>query len=425
MRFTVWIFTSILLFVMSISTGTPQALGEDLYGPLKRFSQAMDMIERQYVRDVTRDELINGAIKGMLQQLDPHSAFMNPEEFKEMRIGTSGEFSGIGIEISLKNGWLTVISPIEDTPAYKAGLKAGDTILEINGESTQDMSLIEAVKRIRGPKGSDITLSVLHKGSSSPEKITLKRDTIPVLGAKGTMLEDGYLYLRLTRFHEHTTKEMRALINKYSKDKPLKGIVLDLRNNPGGLLDQAVSVADTFLSDGNIVYIQGRDKRSRKDFNAHSSSRDVKVPMVLLVNAGSASASEIVAGALQDHHRALLIGERSFGKGTVQSVIPLSDGSGIKMTTALYYTPSGRSIQAEGIVPDLVYPFEVPVEKKDPVLHIMRERDLEGHIKNSKDKKGDKAKASNVEASEMLERDNQLRLALQMVKSLPKLKNIK
>ncbi|WP_462327613.1 S41 family peptidase [Desulfobaculum sp.] len=425
MRLTVWFFTAILLLSMSVSTGITKPVGEDLYGPLKRFSQAMDMIERQYVRDVSRDELINGAIRGMLQDLDPHSTFMTADEFKEMRIGTSGEFSGIGIEISLRNGRLTVISPIEDTPAYKAGLKAGDTILEIDGETTQDITLIEAVRRIRGPKGSEIVLTILHKDATAPEKISINRDTIPIIGAKGEVLEDGYLYLRLTRFHEHTTQEMRQLINEYSSKHKLEGIVLDLRNNPGGLLDQAVSVADTFLSDGNVVYIQGRNPKNRKDFNARKSSKDITVPMVVLINAGSASASEIVAGALQDHNRALLIGERTFGKATVQSVIPLSDGSGIKLTTALYYTPSGRSIQAEGIVPDLIYPFEPPREKADTGLHMIREKDLQGHIENATHAEGAAAGGATEEALEMLSRDNQLRLALQLVKKLPDLKAIK
>ncbi|NJB67132.1 carboxyl-terminal processing protease [Desulfobaculum xiamenense] len=425
MRFTVWIFTAILLLAMSVSTGSTQPAGEDLYGPLKRFSQAMDMIERQYVRDVPRDELINGAIRGMLQDLDPHSAFMTPEEFKEMRIGTSGEFSGIGIEISLRNGRLTVISPIEDTPADKAGLKAGDAILEIDGESTQDITLMEAVQRIRGPKGSEIELTVLHKGETVPVTVTMRRDTIPIIGAKGEELEKGYLYLRLTRFHEHTTKEMRALIKKHSADHEIKGIILDLRNNPGGLLDQAVSVADTFLTEGNIVYIQGRDPKSRKDFNARKSSGDLDQPMVVLINAGSASASEIVAGALQDHNRALLVGERTFGKATVQSVIPLADGSGIKLTTALYYTPSGRSIQAEGIVPDIVHPFEAPRDNAGTPRRVMREKDLEGHIENATEEHNGENNPMNDTAAEMLDRDNQLRLALQLVKKLPQLKEIK
>lgn len=425
MRLTVWIFTAILLLSMSVSTGITKPVGEDLYGPLKRFSQAMDMVERQYVRDVTRDELINGAIRGMLQDLDPHSTFMTAEEFKEMRIGTSGEFSGIGIEISIRDGRLTVISPIEDTPAYEAGLMAGDIILEIDGENTQDITLIEAVKLIRGPKGSEIVLTVLHKDGNMPVKISIRRDTIPIRGAKGEELADGYFYLRLTRFHEHTTQEMRQLINEYSRKHEMKGIVLDLRNNPGGLLDQAVSVADTFLTEGNIVYIQGRDPKSRKDFDARKSSKDIDLPMVVLVNAGSASASEIVAGALQDHNRALLLGERSFGKGSVQSVIPLADGSGIKMTTAMYYTPSGRSIQAEGITPDIIYPFEAPRKEEKDSLHFLREKDLDGHIENSTDKADKDNKSVSDKASEMLKRDNQLRMALQLVKKLPELKDIK
>ena len=425
MRVTIWIFTLLLLITLTFTGGPGTATGKDAYVPLKRFSQVLDLIEDNYVREVTREDLLDGAIKGMLQQLDPHSTFMDKDEFKDMQIHTSGEFGGVGIEITLKNNRLTVIAPIEDTPAFKAGLKAGDIILEIDGESTQDITLIEAVKKIRGPKGTTVELMILHKDEGAPEKVTLKRDTIPIKSAKSEELEKGYLYLRLTRFNENTTAEMRKILKDYNaKAGKFKGLVLDMRNNPGGLLDQAVSVADTFLSKGNIVYIQGRDKKSRKDFNAKISSLDIKLPMVVLINAGSASASEIVAGALQDHKRALLLGEKTFGKATVQTIIPLADGSGVKLTTALYYTPSGRSIQAEGIEPDLNIPFE-PLPEKDlvPAMHnVMREKDLSGHLEtnNHKTKKQEK----NKKAQELLRRDNQLRLALQLVKQLPHLKLI-
>ena len=349
MRLATWIGALLVIALLTLSTGPTMATQVDPYAPLKRFSQVLDLIENNYVREVPREELINGAIKGMLTDLDPHSSFMPPEDFKEMQISTSGAFGGVGIEISIKDGRLMVITPIEDTPAYDAGVQAGDLILEIDGTSTQDITLIEAVKIIRGPKGSKVKLTILHKDSNKPETVAIERATIPIRGAKSEVLGDGYLYLRLIRFNENTTHEMRSAIKKYRKSHDLQGIILDMRNNPGGLLDQAVSVADTFLSKGNIVYIQGRDKAGRKDFDARPSAGDVDVPLVVLINAGSASASEIVAGALQDHNRALLVGERTFGKATVQTVIPLSDGSGIRMTTALYYTPSGRSIQAEGL----------------------------------------------------------------------------
>jgi len=425
MRITIWICTLALLITLSMASGADTQQGDNLYSPLKRFSQVLDLVESNYVRDVTRDELINGSIEGMLRQLDPHSAFMTADDFKEMQISTSGEFGGIGIEITMDNGRLTVISPIEDTPAFEAGLKAGDIIIEINGESTQDITLMDAVKKIRGPRGSEVELTILHTDSTKPEKVSMRRDTIPIISVKSQMLENGYLLMRLTRFNENTTVEMHKLLRKAAKQEALKGIILDLRNNPGGLLDQAVSVADTFLSQGNIVYIQGRDEGTRKDFNAGSQSTDLDTPLVVLINAGSASASEIVAGALQDHKRALLLGERTFGKATVQTVIPLADGSGIKLTTALYYTPSGRSIQAEGITPDLVYPFVAAAADNgaDSMLGVLREQDLTGHLENGAAGK-DKQSEQDEKAQALLTKDNQLRLALQLVKELPRLREI-
>jgi carboxyl-terminal processing protease len=427
MRITIWILTFLLVATLTVAAGqAPAPQDQDLLGPLKRFSQVLDLVEDHYVRPVTREELINGAIEGMLQRLDPHSAFMSKDDFKEMQISTQGEFGGIGIEITLQNGRLTVISPIEDTPAYKAGMKTGDIILEIDGAPTQDITLVEAVKKIRGPKGSKVELTILHKGGNAPDKVSLVRDTIPIKSAKSETLEDGYLYLRLTRFNENTTEEMKKLLKKAGGKAAVKGVVLDLRNNPGGLLDQAVSVADAFLPAGNVVYIQGRDPASRKDFNAKTSADDIDAPMVVLINAGSASASEIVAGALQDRDRALLVGEKTFGKATVQTVIPLADESGIKLTTALYYTPKGRSIQAQGIDPDMAVPFEAPREDDGKaILGVLREQDLSGHIETQTEKARNEAKDKTPEAADMLKRDNQIRLALQLVKQLPRLKQIK
>ncbi len=425
MRFAAWLGTIMLLILLTVATPPSMATQDDPYAALGRFSDVLDLVEKNYVHEVTRDELVNGAIKGMLEQLDPHSTYMLPDEFQEMQIRTTGEFGGIGIEITLRDGRLTVIAPIEDTPAYEAGMQAGDVIIEIDGESTQDITLLDAVTKIRGPKGTSVELTVVHKGDNKPETISIKRATIPIRGAKSNELEPGYLYLRLISFNENTTSEMRQALTEYTKKNELKGIVMDLRGNPGGLLTQAVSVADTFLSDGNIVYIKGREEASREDFNAKPSKADVHTPMVVLINAGSASASEIVAGALQDRHRALILGERSFGKATVQTIIPLSDGSGIKLTKALYYTPSGRSIQAEGIVPDIVVPFEQPRENDD-AAHILREKDMRGHIENGGGPKAAKGKKNEVdeEVRLRLERDNQLRMALQMVKKLPDLSRI-
>lgn len=427
MRIAIWLLTFLLVATLTVAAGqAPAPQDQDLLGPLKRFSQVLDLVEDHYVRPVTREELINGAVEGMLQRLDPHSAFMSKDDFKEMQISTQGEFGGIGIEITLQNGRLTVISPIEDTPAYKAGMKSGDVILEIDGAPTQDITLVEAVKKIRGPKGSKVELTILRKGGNAPDKVSLMRDTIPIKSARSETLEDGYLYLRLTRFNENTTEEMKKILKKAGGKAAVKGVVLDLRNNPGGLLDQAVSVADAFLPAGNVVYIQGRDPASRKDFNAKTQADDIDAPMVVLINAGSASASEIVAGALQDRDRALLVGEKTFGKATVQTVIPLADESGIKLTTALYYTPKGRSIQAQGIEPDMAVPFEAPHEDEGKSgMGVLREEDLTRHIENLNGKAQNGTGGRNQEAGDLLRRDNQLRLALQLVKQLPRLKQIK
>ena len=413
----------ILLLAGSVRPGLA-VKSSDRFEPLKRFSQVMDMVERYYVRDVNRDELVDGAVKGMLQDLDPHSSYMNKDEFEEMQVSTSGEFSGIGIEISMRNGKLVVVSPIEDTPAFLAGLKSGDILIEIDGQPTEGITLVEAVKKIRGPKGSKVSLTVLHKDSKTPDRLSITRDTIPILSIKSETLEPGYAYIRVTKFNEHTTDELAKALKEFKKKGELKGIVLDMRNNPGGLLDQAVSVADTFLGHGLVVYIQGRNPNSKKEYTAKLQSQAVNTPMVVLINAGSASASEIVAGALQDHKRALLIGEPSFGKGSVQTIIPLSDGGGIKLTTALYYTPNGRSIQAEGIVPDMHIPLAARTETDELAL---REKDLNNHLMNASTKKEkarvkDKDKKPENEAErvkKMLESDNQLRIGLQFVKKQP------
>ncbi len=429
MRISLWLITFLLLFTLTVAPGSSVA-GKDAahFDALKRFSQVLDMVEGYYVNPITKQELIEDSIKGMLEQLDPHSAYLTPEDFKDVQESTSGQFSGIGIEISMENGRLICVSPIEDTPAYKAGLKAGDIILEIDGEPTQDMSLMDAVKMIRGPKGSTVHLTILHEGAQMPKEVPIVRGTIPIVSVKTRIFDNDYLYVRLTRFNENTTEELRDEIRKFKKKHELKGIILDLRNNPGGLLGQAVSVADTFIEEGLIVYIQGKDKAQRKDFFAGKNKDEVMAPMVVLINSGSASASEIVAGALQDHNRALLVGERSFGKGSVQTVIPLADGSGIKLTTALYYTPSGRSIQATGIEPDLAIPFVEPA--KDDEMDEMRrrftvrEKDLGGHLENVN---GDKVKANREsrDIKKLLEKDNQLRISLELVKNLPRIGKIK
>lgn len=393
----------------------------------RRFSQVLDLVQRNYVKDVTQIDLINAAVKGMLQGLDPHSTFMTSDEYKEMQETTSGEFFGVGIEISLENGQVIVVTPIEDTPAFRAGLQPGDVILSIDGQPTQELSLQEVVSRIRGAKGTEVELSILHDDAKTPQTVRITRDAIPLVSVKSKPLEDGYYWLRLTRFSERTTDELKDAIKQAVKDSQpggIKGIVLDLRNNPGGLLDQAVSVSDVFLKNGDIVSIKGREDNAQRTYSAKAQNDDVDVPVVVLINAGSASASEIVAGALRDQKRALIVGERSFGKGSVQNIIPLADGSGLKLTVALYYTPNGSSIQAEGIVPDVEVIFEPPrTDEKENSRMLLREQDLNRHLENSKKASG--AKSSKDEGKDQLNRDNQLRMGLQMVKTLPTIQELK
>lgn len=433
------------------------------YDQLKRFSKVLELVKRHYVKEVSPDELINGAIKGMLQSLDPHSTFLTNDEYKETKESIGSEFFGVGIEISTEGGQVVIISPIEDTPAYKSGLKSGDLILAVDGTPTQDLSAQEVVSKIRGPKGSKVELLILHKGARSPETVQLVRDAIPLISVKSREIENGYYWLRLTRFNERTKDDLHAAIKEAKKKGPINGIVLDLRNNPGGLLEQSIEVADTFLESGVIVSIKGRKTDSSNEFSAGKQSTDlIDIPLVVLVNAGSASASEIVAGALQDHKRALLVGERTFGKGSVQSIIDLPDDSAVKLTVALYYTPSDRSIQAEGISPDVEVPFEIPVDDEGKPRLFVREQDLSRHLENGnkksegadkgKSEKGksdkkdkDKEAASaddksgaklgekdskkhaniNPEIKAQYERDNQLRMAYELVKILPRVKDIK
>ena len=428
-----WLVFFSLAFLLSMPQNGHTA-AESKYDGMKRFSQVYEYVRQYYVREATSNELMNGAIKGMLQNLDPHSTYLSVDEYKEMKETTSGAFYGIGIEISMENGHLTVVSPIEDTPAYKAGLKAGDIILAIDSHPTQDMTLQESVSKIRGSKGTQVELLILHKAAKAPSSVKIVRDSIPLTSVKMRFLEEGYVWMRVTRFSDNTEKELLAGLADARKKGSIEGVVLDLRNNPGGLLEQAAKVTDVFLRSGEIVSIRGREKSNTRPFNASNQSTDVIAPLVVLVNAGSASASEIVAGALQDHKRGLLIGERTFGKGSVQNVIPLPDGSGLKLTVALYYTPSGRSIQAHGIDPDLVVPYEPPRDDTSFTSRInaFREQDLSGHLeKGDKEGSKDDGKETKSEKTEItpevrafLERDNQLRLGLQMVKALPKMRQI-
>ena len=422
MRFKISALLALLCLALAAPASSIYAASANDYGHLKRFSMVYDLIQHNYVRDVSNDELTNGALKGMLENLDPHSTFLTEKEFKEMRENTAGEFFGVGIEISHENGQVTVVTPIEDTPAYKAGVLPGDIILAVDGVPTQDLSPMEVVGKIRGPKGSEVELLILHKGSKAPSNIMIKRDAIPVASVKSRYLEDGYLWVRLTRFSERTTSDLQDAIRNARRQTKIKGIILDVRNNPGGLLDQAVSVSDLFLYDGTIVSMRGKQGSQEKEFKASRGRNKIDEPVVVLVNSGSASAAEIVAGALQDRKRAVLLGERTFGKGSVQQVMPIpGTATAIKLTTALYYTPSGRSIQAEGIDPDLLVPLEMPREDAEdlPGFNI-REKDLSRHLENGTGaKKSEASKVVDPDAKKFLARDNQLRMGLELVKSLP------
>jgi carboxyl-terminal processing protease len=350
------------------------------YQDLQLFTDVLSIVQKSYVEEVDTKDLIYGAIKGMLETLDPHSGFMPPEMYREMKIDTRGEFGGLGIEITIKDGVLTIVAPIEDTPAFRAGLLAGDQIVKIGDQWTKNITIMEAVKLMRGKPGTEISISIMRNNFDKPQDFTLKREIIQIKSVKSRLLGDGIGYIRLTQFQERTAAELRDALDHLHQEAggKLQGLILDLRNNPGGLLDQAVEVSDTFLSNGLIVYTEGREEGSQMRFSAHAQGTEPDYPMVALINGGSASASEIVAGALHDHKRALILGVQSFGKGSVQTIIPLSDGSGLRLTTARYFTPSGISIQAKGITPDI----EVPQVELKPVEdhQQFREEDLEHHF---------------------------------------------
>ncbi|MGB9712084.1 MAG: S41 family peptidase [Dissulfurimicrobium sp.] len=359
------------------------------YEQLKLFATVFDLVQRNYVEEVNPQKLIYGAIQGMLTSLDPHSSFLTPDEYKELQVETKGVFSGIGIEISMKDGIITVVSPIEGTPADKAGLKANDKIIKIGNKSTKDMTLMEAVKLLRGERGTKVTITVFRDGWTQPKDFTITRDVIPIKSVHSRMLEDGYGYIRISNFQTNTTSDFeKALSELEGKSGGLKGLVLDLRNDPGGLLDQAVSISNEFINKGLIVYTDGRMPDQKMRFDARPKKHVRKYPIVVLVNEGTASASEIVAGALQDHKRAIIMGTQTFGKGSVQTIIPLEDGSAVRLTTARYYTPNGRSIQAKGITPDIVVPYipQTKAEENGEPTHFLKERDLDGHLPSEDDK---------------------------------------
>jgi carboxyl-terminal processing protease len=351
---------------------------------LRAFTDVFAKIKSDYVEEVDDKTLLEYAISGMLSNLDPHSNYLDAEAYKELQVGTTGEFGGLGIEVTMENGFVKVMSPIDDTPAQRAGIHSGDLIIRLDETPVKGLTLKDAVDMMRGKPGTDIVLTVIREGEEKPLKFTLTRAVIKVKSVKSRTLEKGYGYLRITQFQSHTPENLMEAIGKLKKDSggKLKGLVLDLRNNPGGVLSAAVSVSDDFIDSGLIVYTEGRVKDSELKFKATPGDVLDGAPMVVLINAGSASASEIVAGALQDHHRAVIMGEKSFGKGSVQTIVPISDDTALKLTTARYFTPSGRSIQAEGIVPDIPL-SNVKLSAADkPEFDPVKEANLTGHLAN-------------------------------------------
>ncbi len=443
-----WLLMVIAVVFWTIGTGFYRDLAaksEETYEELKIFSDVIELIEREYVDEVDPRELIQKAIQGMVQSLDPHSSLLPPDAFEDLQIDTKGKFTGIGIHITMQDGFVTVISPIEDTPAYKAGIQAGDRIIKVDGKATKDLR--EAVDMMRGPKGTSVEVTILREGVKKPLVFDLIRDVIPIQSVKSTTIEPGYGYVRLSNFTGTTTDDLeKALKEMESAKVPLKGLVLDLRNNGGGLLNQSIQVADMFLDQGQILSIKGRNDKNTKVFDATPSGTQRLYPMVLLINNGSASASEIVAGALQDHKRALILGTPSFGKGSVQTVETLRDGSGLKLTIARYYTPSGRSIQAKGIEPDifLKHQWLDPKETKRPEEGLIHEKDLANHLEAEGTDAGDENNDTDTpeknqkklkmrEAAlrvgpltpESLQSDNQVMRAFEILKGYDILKNLK
>ncbi len=350
-------FFAMLACVFSGGKGVQRvdAVGKDAaYETLQTFTNILAIVQKNYVEEVSTEQLVEGAINGMLTSLDPHSAYLTPDLYKELQVDTKGSFGGLGIEITVRNGVLTVVAPIEDTPASRAGVKAGDQVIKIDGEFTKDMTLVEAVKKMRGPKGSKVVISIKREGVNALFDVSLVREVIKVQSVKSKMLDKGYGYVRLAQFQERSANDVERVLEQWTREGVIEGIVLDLRNDPGGLLTQAVKISDLFLDAGMIVYTDGRLENQRQKYFARRPGSYTDFPMVVLVNGGTASASEIVAGALQDHKRAVILGTTTFGKGSVQTILPLDDNSALRLTTARYYTPSGRSIQATGIVPDIV-----------------------------------------------------------------------
>jgi carboxyl-terminal processing protease len=406
---------ALLILTGGVQHGTTAI--EDTYEKLKVFTEILSLVQGNYVDEVNAKDLLYGAVKGMLETLDPHSSFMPPEAFREMQVETQGSFGGLGIEITVKDRLLTVVAPIEGTPADRAGILPGDRIIKIEGQLTKDLTLMDAVHKLRGPKGSKVTISILREGTPEPFDVRLVREVIEVRSIRSKDLGDGIYYVRIVSFQERTAKDLEHVLEQAQKGGST-ALILDLRNDPGGLLNQAVAVSDMFLDKGQlIVYTRGRQKNQDLRFTAEHTNGFPKLPMVVLVNGGSASASEIVAGALQDWKRAVLLGTKTFGKGSVQTVIPLSDGSGLRLTTAKYFTPKGRSIHGTGIMPDII--VELPKQEVKPLTPAEREQMLQGKSPREQrigEQEGEGIEIGRREVAD-LKKDVQLQRAIEILKA--------
>jgi carboxyl-terminal processing protease len=438
-----WIVMLAAVVVWTIGSGywgsiAATAKDDETYEGLKIFADVIQLIEKEYVDEVDSKQLIQNAIQGMVQSLDPHSSLLPPDAFEDLQIDTKGKFTGIGIHITMKDGFVTVITPIEDTPAYKAGIQPLDRIVKVDDQPIKDLR--QAVNMMRGPKGTKVKVSIMREGLKEPIDYEMIRDDIPIVSVKELTLRPGYSYIRLSQFTGSTSEELEEKLKKIESGKtPVKGLILDLRNNGGGLLNSAIEVSDLFLEEGKILSIKGRNKRSTKEYMATPNSVPRNYPMVVLINGATASASEIVAGALQDQNRALILGTPSFGKGSVQTVETLRDGSGLKLTIARYYTPSGRSIQAKGIEPDIILKHK-QINPEDVLEEgLLKEKDLQNHLEAepeiNKDSKSNmkKSKPKTPESDfavgplslEQLQSDNQVMRALEILNSYEIFKGLK
>ena len=409
------LFSSLLIFSCWANAESDSAATEDELPleDLRTFTEAFHQIRTNYVNEVSDQELLEYAINGMLSGLDPHSSYLNKTDYLLLQESTSGEFGGLGLEVTMENGFIKVVSPIDDTPAYRAGIQAGDLILKIDNKAVKGLKLDDSIDLMRGKKGSKVSLTIIREGMDKPLDITLKRDVIIIKSVKSRLLEKKYGYLRIAQFQNKTAKDVKTHIEKMLDDtnNQLQGLIIDLRNNPGGILNAAIDISDTFLTEGIIVYTEGRTNESKEEFHATNNALLKDKPIVILINSGSASASEIVAGALQDHNRAVIAGTTSFGKGSVQVILPLPRERAIKLTTARYYTPLGRSIQAEGIKPDIKIQSAKLTFIKDTLE--IKEANLSKHLKNK-----NKEKTAKNKESDPLINDYQLHEALNLLKAM-------